>query len=83
MAILKRRGIYTNIKQVEDIFAIADRWVYFLGRIVFLSYRNFLLMKNLKRICKTKNMITVIFLEIGIQFSQKRTTSRTEVTGQH
>jgi hypothetical protein len=25
VAILKRRGIYTTIKQVEDIFAIADR----------------------------------------------------------
>ena len=41
VAILKRRGIYTNIKQVKDIFAIADRWVLFVRRIILLlSYRN-------------------------------------------
>ena len=26
MLILKKRGIYTNKKQVEDLFALADRW---------------------------------------------------------
>ena len=59
VTILKRRGIYTNIKQVKDIFSIADRWVLFVRRIILLlSYRNSLLMS--KRFVKPENINNVI-----------------------
>jgi hypothetical protein len=71
---VKRRGIYTNIKQVKDIFAIADRLASFL-RIIALRCE--------KVIWKQKLYITSFLLEIGIQSSPNGTTSRTEATGQH